>query len=109
MRNNKTNLSILILDLIAAGLNDLEIAKRLGWTVGTLRVRCSQLGISLLRRKVALPPVIMDQLHQRAESMGVSASALAAGLLEVIARDGLYDAVLDRGDAEIICAHESLQ
>ena len=102
MRKSKTN-PALIPVFVDEGLSDLEIAKRMGWTVGTLRVRCSQLKISL-RRKVAsgkavvLPRAILDQLHERAVLMGVSMSALASDLLEVIARDSLYDAVLDRDD-----------
>jgi len=33
--------------------------------------------------------------------MGVSAAELAVALLKEIARDGLYDAVLDRDDADV--------
>jgi hypothetical protein len=78
----------------------------MGWTVGTLRVRCSQLKISLRRkvvygRQIPLPEAIFDQLQQRAMMMGVPTYALAAELLEVIARDSLYNAVLDRDDAEV--------
>jgi len=60
----------LITELIDQGFSDLEIANRLGCTVGTLRVRCSQLKISLRRRaKFVLPQAILDQtgdhLYQR--------------------------------------------
>jgi hypothetical protein len=77
----------------------------MGWTIGTLRVRCSQLKISLRRRrtKIALPQAILDQLHQRAALIGISAAELAADLLKQIARDNLYNAVLDR-DTEVTCA-----
>jgi hypothetical protein len=90
----------LIPALIEEGLSDSEIASRMGWTVGTLRVRCSQLKISLRRknatqRQVVLPQSIFDQLHQRAAMMGVATSVLVAELLMAIARDGLYNAVLD--------------
>ena len=90
----------LIPALIEEGLSDLEIANRMGWTVGTLRVRCSQLKISLRRkaanrRQFVLPQVIFDDLQQRAAMMGVSTSALVAELLHAIVRDGLYNAVLD--------------
>jgi hypothetical protein len=93
----------LIPALVAEGLSDLEIANRMEWTVGTLRVRCSQLKISLRRKNVnrklfVLPQVIVDQLHQRAAMMGVSTSALVSELLQAIVRDGLYSAVLDRDD-----------
>jgi hypothetical protein len=87
----------LIPGLIDQGLSDVEIASKIGCTVGTLRVRCSQLKISLRRpAKVILPQAIFDQLMQRAATMGTSAAALAADLLEEIVRDDLYEAVLDR-------------
>lgn len=83
--------------LIDQGLSDVEIASKIGCTVGTLRVRCSQLKVSLRRSaKLVLPQAILDQLTQRAALMGVSTVSLAADLLEEIARDDLYDAVLDR-------------
>ena len=93
------------------GLSAAEIADVIGCTVGTLRVKCSQTGISLRQRrpnrsvvrkakghqslKLVLPPAIIDQLRSRAAQGGMSDSRLASRLLEVIARDGLYDAVLD--------------
>ena len=102
MRKCKTD-PALIPALLEEGLSDSEIANRMGWTVGTLRVRCSQLKISLRRktinrRQFVLPQAIFDDLQQRAAMMGVSASALAAELLHAIVRDGLYNAVLDRDD-----------
>jgi hypothetical protein len=94
----------LIRELIDQGFSDLEIANRLGCTVGTLRVRCSQLKISLRRlAKVVLPQATLDQLMQRATLMGVSTATLAADLLQEIARDDLFDAVLDRDDTEVTC------
>ena len=101
VRKSKVNPD-LIRVLIDQGSSDSEIANRLGCTVGTLRVRCSQLKISLRRPgKVILPQAILDQLLRRAALMGVSASALAADLLEEITRDDLFDAVLDRGGTDI--------
>ena len=102
MRKSKTD-PALIPALLEAGLSDSEIANRMGWTVGTLRVRCCQLKISLRRknatqRQVVLPQSIFDQLHQRAAIMGVATSVLVAELLKAIARDGLYNAVLDGDD-----------
>jgi hypothetical protein len=104
MRKAKVN-PALIPAYVEAGLSDDEIAREMGWTVGTLRVRCSQLKISLRRkivatRQVVLPQTVLDQLHRHAASMGTSASALAAELLKVIAQDHLFDAVLDKGEAE---------
>ena len=44
---------------------------------------------------------MFEQLRQRAKIMGVSAAELAVALLKEVARDDLYDAVLDRDDAEV--------
>jgi len=114
--------------LVQQGLNAGAIAARLGCSAGTLKVRCSQAGISLRVPKEgnvvplvslvpaspAKPPqskrcfafalpttlqlsrVAMSRLRQRAEAIGVSEAQLASDLLEVIAQDDLYDAVLDR-------------
>jgi hypothetical protein len=43
-----------------------------------------------------LSRVAMYRLRQHAEAIGVNEAQLASDLLEVIARDDLYDAVLDR-------------
>jgi hypothetical protein len=105
--------------LVQQGLNAEAIAARLGCTVGTLRVRCSQAQISLrvpkdvkvvpmvplvpapkppIQRRsyaFALSPVAMSRLRQRAEATGVTEAALVRNLLEMIAQDDLFDAVLD--------------
>ena len=47
--------------------------------------------------KVLLPQITTDQLRQRGALRGVSGSTLASELLVAVARDGLYDAVLDGG------------
>ena len=93
----------LIRVLVAEGLSDQEIAARMGWTVGTLYVRCSQLKISLRRSaiwknapRLALPKGIFDQLQQHAILMGVSESELVTDLLKLIVQDELYKAVLGR-------------
>ena len=95
--------------LVDQGLSDLEIASRMGWKVSTLRVRCSQLKISLRRRfkQVVVPKPLLNQLHQRAALMGISANTLVVDLLEEIARDNLYDAVLDKRDTEEVFAPAS--
>jgi len=107
------------------GLSVDQIAQRIGCTVGTLRVRCSHLRISLRCRKQNSPPVpaqnkangirgvrnrsadarerltlsvrrgTLDQLRTYASSKGISGSRFAASLLEKIAEDDLYRAVLD--------------
>jgi hypothetical protein len=122
---------------VQQGLSANEIAQRIGCTVGTLRVRCSQLKISLRRGAVGgrgnvatgpgeqalavreflkarqveeaaalsvsinrrllvvMSPTTIRQLHHKAAVKGLSDSRLAATLLERIAQDDLYDAVLD--------------
>ena len=59
--------------LIDEGLSAQEIAGRMGWTVGTLRVRCSQLKISLRRSGkskshmcLAVPKAVFGQLQHHA-------------------------------------------
>jgi hypothetical protein len=89
-----------VVTLVDHGRSAAQIADEIGCTLGTLRVRCSQLGISLRRRrgtelKVLLPQVTTEQLQQRGALRGISSSTLAAELLMTIACDGLYDAVLD--------------
>jgi hypothetical protein len=118
--------------LVQQGLNAEAIAARLGCTVGTLRVRCSQAQISLrVPKEVKVVPMVpaspakppqsnrcfafavpttlqlsrvaMSRLRQRAEATGTTEAALATKLLEVIAQDDLYEAVLDN-KAKTICA-----
>jgi len=47
--------------------------------------------------KVLLPQITTEQLRQRGALRGISGSTLASELLVTIARDGLYDAVMDGG------------
>ena len=103
MRKSKADTRLIPI-LIDEGLSDVEIARRMGWTVGTLRARCSQLKISLRRKtlnrgQIVLPQRILNELQHRAAMMGITSSALAAELLGVIARDALYNAVLDTDEA----------
>ena len=135
-----------VASLVDDGRSAAEIASEIGCTLGTLRVRCSQHGISLRRAtgrreavtstinlgaladpaaaqrksvdrvntvdqsrtvvsessvevraelKVLLPQITTEQLRQRGALRGISGSTLASELLVTIARDGLYDAVLD--------------
>ena len=112
--------------LVQQGLNTKAIAARLGCTVSTLKVRCSQAQISLrvpkevkvvplapapppprqkrsyafaLPTTLQLSRVAMSRLRQHAEAIGVNEAQLASNLLEVIAQDDLYDAVLDKTNA----------
>ena len=108
--------------LVQQGLDAEAIAARLGCNVGTLKVRCSQAQISLrVPKEVKVVPLVSDpkppqskrcfafalpstlqlsrvamsRLRQHAEAIGVNEAQLASVLLEVIAQDDLYDAVLD--------------
>ncbi|MGB8135654.1 MAG: hypothetical protein WCF15_02590 [Pseudolabrys sp.] len=111
--------------LVQQGMDAEAIAAHLGCKVSTLRVRCSQAEISLRVPQevkvvplvpVAKPPkppkqkrcfafavpttlqlskVAMSRLRQRAEAIGVDEAELVMKLLEVIAQDDLFDAVLD--------------
>jgi hypothetical protein len=47
--------------------------------------------------KVLLPQIAAEQLRQRGALRGISGSTLVSELLETIARDDLYDAVMDGG------------
>jgi hypothetical protein len=99
--------------LLEQGRSPVEIADRIGCTINTLRVRCSQLRISLRHTRheteesqtakqkvrqltVCVSPKTFDALRQQAALEGMSGSQLAAHLLDTIVRDCLYKAVLDR-------------
>jgi hypothetical protein len=106
---------LLIQYLRGKGRSSAEIAEKLGCTLGTLRVRCSQLGIGLRHqrrgKRRTLPDVLQrergkeltialsadtnSQLRRQAVSIGWTEARLASELLKVIAQDDLYDAVLD--------------
>lgn len=100
--------------LLDQGLNASQIARCLGCTVGTLRVRCSQAGISLRSRgtgkkrvvsagrrsatkirNIAVPKETIDRLEKRAAANGISGSILMVTLLDIIDKDDLYEAILD--------------
>ena len=102
-----------ILELVGQGMTAAEIATKVDCTVGTLRVKCSRMGISLRRASarssrrqgvrssglerlpIFLSPSVVHRLREQATAKGVSAAALAAMLIEVTITDGLCDAVLD--------------
>jgi len=91
--------------LLLEGMTKDEIAAMYGVTPGTLAVRCSQRGISLRkgaprpkRTNLTLPlsEGLLQSLRETARAMGKNSTArLVRDLLEQIARDGLYKAVLD--------------
>jgi hypothetical protein len=97
--------------LLLGGRTKDEIAAMYGVTLGTLVVRCSQRGISLRkggsrpnrnrlpkRTNLTLPlsDGVLKSLRDATRAMGKDSTAqLVSDLLEKIAGDGLYKAVLD--------------
>ena len=84
--------------MIADGMEAAAIAERLGCNLGTLRVRCSQAGISLRTAKycrLSISPETVMGLRQYANVKGCTKVKLAIDLLKLIVQDNLYDAVLD--------------
>ena len=102
--------------LLREGTTKDEIAAMYGVTLGTLAVRCCRRGISLrkggaLPKRTKLPkrtnltlpdeplPLsdgVLQSLRAAARAMGKDSTArLVSDLLEKIASDGLYKAVLD--------------
>ena len=96
--------------LLLEGLTKAEIAAVCGVTSGTLVVRCSQRGISLRRGGTLPKPTnltlpdeplplsegVLTSLREATRAMGKDSTArLVSDLLEKIASDGLYKAVLD--------------
>ncbi len=100
-----------IANFVNHGLSATEIADKIGCKLGTLRVRCSQHGISLRRfpghrtrarheprvqLNLQLSTRIVISLQQQARKEGKTVTKYVALLLEAIARDELYDAVIDQ-------------
>lgn len=91
-------------ELIAQGLRRADIAERLGCKESTLKVRCSHAGISLrgpkrirsrIDKALTLSQEALAGLSACAAALGCSEVQLASDLVELIARDDLFDAVLD--------------
>ena len=101
--------------LLLEGMTKDEIAAMYGVTPGSLAVRCSRRGISLrkggplprrtkhmmLRNEpLSLTDDVFQSLRETARAMGKDSTAgLVRDLLEKIASDGLYKAVLDEEPA----------
>ncbi len=94
-----------IMQYVDDGLKPAEIALKVGCTLGTLRVRCSQRGISLrprrgaagqhVRATVRLPSHVMVLLDAHAKSKGMYTHQLMSALIVLVATDNLYDAIID--------------
>ena len=96
--------------LLLEGTTKAEIAAMYGVTLGTLVVLCSQRGISLRKggslprrailtltdEPLSLSDGVLKSLRETTRAMGKDSTArLVSDLLEKIASDGLYNAVLD--------------
>jgi hypothetical protein len=89
------------------GMRAHNIAEKLGCKISTLKVRCSQARISLRppgsrqgrpksdERTIRVTKAALALLQDRAAASGKTPGTLAQELIERIARDNLYDAVLD--------------
>ena len=99
--------------LLAQGHSRFEIAARFGVKPNSLTVLCSQRGISLRKGGSRLPRTslslrdeplqlgddVLRSLREAARLMGRPPARLASDLLEKIASDSLYMAVLDEAAA----------
>src|SRR3974390_1295660 len=108
--------------LIQSGFNKHQIAERFGCKVGTLTVKCCQRKISLRTpdklgskvrgksgRNVHLKAEIIKLYETEAADRGVSPKLMVQQLLEIIAKDNLFNAVLDEPDqSRRGQAHDSL-
>jgi hypothetical protein len=94
--------------MVAQGLNKVEIAAKFDVKPSTLQVQCCRKGISLRRGGKREPLVTLSLpsplplsgktlllLRAAAKAMGTDEVQLAGKLLEIIAKDNLYNAVLD--------------
>jgi hypothetical protein len=96
-----------IAKMVDAGFRAPQIAATVGCTLGTLRVKCSQCGVSLRRcpaetngsrtkLTINLPPGMALRLQLQAQKHRISPTKLATILIETIVQDELYSAVIDR-------------
>lgn len=98
-----------IAKFVEQGFSAAEIAEKVGCKLGSLRVKCSQHGISLRRWQansggrnaharimIHLSRSAASLLQRTAQSQGTTGPRLAAALLEAVVQDNLYDAVIDR-------------
>jgi len=98
--------------LIQSGLNKRQIAAQLGCKASTLQVRCSQRKISLRTidgragnkagnkngRNLRVNAEIIQLYEREAAERGISTRVIVQRLLEIIAKDNLFNAVLDEPD-----------
>jgi hypothetical protein len=114
---NPTNL-LRIQQMAVEGSSSIEIAKAIGSTPASVRMRCSHHKIKISRGRrsrrnamskpvrassdqaivARLPPSLSFEFHRKAEQLQIPASVLASRLLAAIADSNIYEAVLDDTD-----------
>jgi hypothetical protein len=107
-----------IQQMAAEGSSSIEIAKAIGSTPASVRVRCSHHKIKIRRghRSIRnalskpvhplsdesivahLPASLSTEFHRKAEQLQMPASVLASRLLAAIVDSNIYEAVLDDKD-----------
>ena len=89
--------------LLEEGMTKEQIALQFGVKVSSLIVRCSQRGISLRRgsrrypKRISIRPKdsVLKSYREVARSLGITERRLMTKILETIAKDNLYKAILD--------------
>ena len=91
--------------MAADGSSSIEIARAIGSTPASVRVKCSQHKIKIGRRTFSdgsplmivahLPEPLSTEFRRKAEDLQIPASVLASRLLAAIAGSNIYEAVLD--------------
>ena len=101
-RITESDYNVTIPDMVKKGMPAGLIAMRFGVTIGSLRALCAKRGVSLSRKSnkerhwiIPLPDVVKDEIRRKATHMGKTETQLVRELLEAIALDDLYEAVLD--------------
>jgi hypothetical protein len=112
-----TNATVLKIKALADnGLGAVQIAHAIGSTPASVRVKCSKMKIKLGRTTgfgcSAEPCIISNiseasflELDRYARQREISVQTLAALLLETIAKDNLFDAVIDEPPYEPMLLH----
>lgn len=95
-----------IVQMQSDGLTDKEIAKAIGTTDKRLASRVSQLGIARYprdrlqdkRTRVCFTEALITKYRPPAEKRGMTPPELIRVLIDRIAKDNLFEAVLDDGE-----------
>lgn len=85
--------------LLGRGLTAQEIAREIGGSVNSVQRLMWQIQQRSTDRRITLSRLMIDSLRSEAARRGREPAELATRLLEVIARDDLFDALL--GEIEV--------